>query len=72
MHTWSSRVLTKADVPLLTLPGSFCSVRFCSSSRETRFYGILNSLGLLNKNAKILFLVSCPVEIPVTRTETCA
>lgn len=26
--------------------------------RAHRFYGVLNSLGLYNKNAKILFLVS--------------
>jgi len=31
------------------------------SSLRLRFYGVLSSLGLLNKNAKILFLVGGPV-----------
>jgi len=35
--------------------GAYCIL--CKSGSICRFYGILNSLGLYNKNAKILFLV---------------
>ena len=41
--------------------GAYCIL--CKSGSICRFYGILNSLGLYNKNAKILFLVSsCKVQ----------
>lgn len=41
--------------------GAYCIV--CKPGSICRFYGILNSLGLYNKNAKILFLVrSCEIQ----------
>ena len=47
------------DIPSLTLPAA-CSLPGRALTKRLlvrRFYGILNSLGLYNKNAKILFLV---------------
>jgi len=50
----------KQNVSLLP-HGAYCIL--CKSGSICRFYGILNSLGLYNKNAKILFLVrSCRIQ----------